>query len=47
MTKQNLLRLRADLASARFEFALVKASWLETKRQAAAAAEHVARRANF
>lgn len=42
-----LLRLRADLASARFEFALVKASWLETKRQAAAAIEHGARRANF
>jgi len=41
-----LARLRADMAFTRFEFALVKASWLETKRQAPAAAEHVARRAN-
>lgn len=42
-----LARLRADMAFTRFEFALVKASWLETKRQSAAAAEHVARRASF
>lgn len=42
-----LARLRADMAFTRFEFALVKASWLETKRQSAAAAERVARRASF
>ena len=42
-----LARLRADMAFTRFESALVKASWLETKRQSAAAAEHVARRVSF
>lgn len=42
-----LANLRADMAFTRFEFALVKASWLETERQSAAVAEHVARRASF
>ena len=42
-----LMNLRADMASTRFEFALVQASVLETKLQAAAAIERVARRADF
>lgn len=44
---RELTGLRVELASTRFAFALVQASWLETKRQAAAAAERLDRRARF
>ncbi|MDN2565194.1 minor capsid protein [Aquibium sp. A9E412] len=42
-----LTRLRADMAFTRCEFALVRAFWLESKRQAAAAAERAGRRERF